>query len=254
MVSPWPSSSKGRERLGEGGAVQCERLRQGSHAHLHDGLARSHAHIVEIRGSNCGTHTSAASCTYRAQTSKAAASPDRNRLHRPRTDKPTRRLLAAAVVVPLLLVGGAVAYAAILASDGTITACRRTSGGQVGALRVIDAEAGQQCGFGEAPLTWNQTGPQGRPGADGMLGRHVATRTETQSVTGKSRRPRRIASGTEDGVRLIKDQRRRVVGVDRLRERSCRDVRRGQRLMDGLASNLLQPRLAAPLQRPRTCV
>jgi hypothetical protein len=43
-------------------------------------------------------------------------------------------------------------------------------------------------GFAEAPLTWNQTGPQGRPGADGMLGRHVATRTETQSVTGKSRR------------------------------------------------------------------
>lgn len=53
--------------------------------------------------------------------------------------------------MPLLLVGGAVAYAAILASDGTITACRRTSGGQVGALRVIDAEAGQQYGFGKAP-------------------------------------------------------------------------------------------------------
>lgn len=75
----------------------------------------------------------------------------------------------------LVLVGSAVAVAAIPSADGTIHGCRKNSNGT---LRVIDAEAGQQCQQGETALTWNQTGPQGPQGpagTDGISGYEVVT-------------------------------------------------------------------------------
>jgi opacity protein-like surface antigen len=46
------------------------------------------------------------------------------------------------------------AYAAIPAANGTISACKD----QKGALKVIDAEAGQTCPSGQQLLTWSQDG------------------------------------------------------------------------------------------------
>ena len=46
---------------------------------------------------------------------------------------------------------GVVSGAMIPSSDGTITACRNN---QSGALRIIDAEAGQTCKASETQLTW----------------------------------------------------------------------------------------------------
>lgn len=55
----------------------------------------------------------------------------------------------------LVLLSGAVALAAIPSADGTIHGCRKNSNGT---LRVIDAEAGQQCQTGETALTWYSAG------------------------------------------------------------------------------------------------
>ena len=49
------------------------------------------------------------------------------------------------------LIRGVVSGAMIPSSDGTITACRNN---QSGALRIIDAEAGQTCKASETQLTW----------------------------------------------------------------------------------------------------
>jgi hypothetical protein len=59
-------------------------------------------------------------------------------------------LITAALVVAA--VAGGIAFAAIPGSDGTISGCYRVSDG---ALRVIDAEAGQTCRQGEKPLSWS---------------------------------------------------------------------------------------------------
>ena len=64
--------------------------------------------------------------------------------------------------------------------DGTITACYRANSTQQGSLRVIDAEAGQACGNGEASLTWNHmgvTGPMGPQGPSGPQGPAGTTAT-----------------------------------------------------------------------------
>lgn len=53
-----------------------------------------------------------------------------------------------------------VAYGNVPASDGTITACVDNKG----AVKVIDAEAGQVCGPSRQTLTWNQEGPAGPAG------------------------------------------------------------------------------------------
>lgn len=76
--------------------------------------------------------------------------------------------VAAVAAVALVVVGtGAVAVAAVPSADGTINACRSTL---FGTLRVIDAEAGQQCRNGERPLNWSQQGPQGPAGPAGEKG------------------------------------------------------------------------------------
>jgi hypothetical protein len=80
---------------------------------------------------------------------------------------------AVVVAAMLVLASGAVALAAIPGANGVITGCRDT---RTGALRVIDAEAGQTCTAKESALTWNQSGPQGPAGQDGVSGYEVVTR------------------------------------------------------------------------------
>jgi hypothetical protein len=67
-----------------------------------------------------------------------------------------------------------IAVAAIPGPDGTIKACYDTNGllglGK-GHLRVIDHD--KSCKSGETPLTWNQQGPKGEPGAPGVSGREI---------------------------------------------------------------------------------
>lgn len=71
-------------------------------------------------------------------------------------------VLAGAV----LAIAAGVSYAAIPGSNGTISACKDNKG----ALKVIDADAGQTCGTNQQLLTWNQQGPQGPAGQDGVSG------------------------------------------------------------------------------------
>lgn len=75
------------------------------------------------------------------------------------------RAMLSAVWLPLVITGTAVA--SIPASTGVITGCYATKDG---ALRLVDAEAGQPCGNKEQPITWNQTGPQGAQGPVGPTG------------------------------------------------------------------------------------
>jgi hypothetical protein len=80
-------------------------------------------------------------------------------------------MVLATVWLPLVLTG--VAVASIPSSTGVITGCYATKDG---ALRLIDAEAGQPCGNKEQLITWNQMGPagpqgpQGEPSAQGPVG------------------------------------------------------------------------------------
>jgi hypothetical protein len=75
------------------------------------------------------------------------------------------RAILSVVWLPLVISGAAVA--SIPASTGVITGCYATKDG---ALRLIDAEAGQPCDNKEQPITWNQTGPQGATGPTGPQG------------------------------------------------------------------------------------
>jgi hypothetical protein len=67
------------------------------------------------------------------------------------------------IVSALAVIAAGVSYAAIPSADGTISACKSNKG----ALKMIDAEAGQSCPDGQQLLSWNQqgtAGPQGAPG------------------------------------------------------------------------------------------
>ena len=63
------------------------------------------------------------------------------------------------VVAGAFLAGGAVALAAIPDSSGVIHGCYQKN---VGNLRVIDPDAGDNCRPPEIAISWNQTGPVGR--------------------------------------------------------------------------------------------
>jgi hypothetical protein len=73
--------------------------------------------------------------------------------------KITRGRVALAVAAIVIGIAG-VSYAAIPATNGTISACKDNKGG----LKVIDAEAGQTCAGNQQLLTWNQQGQAGAPG------------------------------------------------------------------------------------------
>lgn len=83
---------------------------------------------------------------------------------------PTRRAVAGGVVLVAAFVGGAVAWAQVPDSSGTIHGCYD---GRTGALRVVDS--GASCAKGEYSLDWNQQGPAGPTGPAGATGATGAT-------------------------------------------------------------------------------
>lgn len=81
-----------------------------------------------------------------------------------------KRLMTSAVgALVAAAIAGGVAYATIPGPDGTINGCYRISeDDQKGQLRVVnDATA---CRSNEAPISWNQVGPQGPQGPSGQAG------------------------------------------------------------------------------------
>jgi hypothetical protein len=82
----------------------------------------------------------------------------------------------------ILMVGGAMAYAAIPSSGKVFTACVTKTNG---AVRLIDAEAtpAQSCKSSEIKTTWNQqgqpgtNGTNGTPGVDGVSGYQIVRAT-----------------------------------------------------------------------------
>jgi hypothetical protein len=81
------------------------------------------------------------------------------------------KLKVAAGVFAGALASGGLAYAAIPAADGTITACFTQSAGlqgPKGSLRVVDAAS--QCRAGETALTWGRQGLRGPDGPAGPAG------------------------------------------------------------------------------------
>ena len=83
----------------------------------------------------------------------------------------TRNTTKITIISVAALALGALAYAAIPAADGSITACftkTLTLLGPKGSLRVVNAAS--ECGAHESVLTWNQRGPAGTPGATGATG------------------------------------------------------------------------------------
>ena len=79
------------------------------------------------------------------------------------------RTIAAGVV--LFLLGGTLAAVAAIpdSQSGEITGCYANSDG---ALRIIDAEAGETCREDETEISWGRgaPGPPGPPGQDGSTG------------------------------------------------------------------------------------
>jgi hypothetical protein len=82
------------------------------------------------------------------------------------------RALAVVGAALVLMIGGAVAYAAIPSADGTIRACYDSGG----ALKVIDE--GASCAKGwKGPISWNQ---KGQPGVSGF---EVVTERKDQTFS-----------------------------------------------------------------------
>ncbi len=77
-----------------------------------------------------------------------------------------KRLVVVVNAVVLSLIGGAVAFGSIPASNGTITACYDKS---TKVLRVIDT-AKETCKQNEQSISWSQTGPAGPQGLTGPQG------------------------------------------------------------------------------------
>jgi hypothetical protein len=80
-----------------------------------------------------------------------------------------KRTLVIALVAVAAVAAASFAYAAIPSANGTISACKDSKG----ALKVIDAEAGNACNGNQQLLTWNQQGPQGPPGPAGEDGSQI---------------------------------------------------------------------------------
>ncbi len=79
-----------------------------------------------------------------------------------------KHLRTTAVVVAVLLSGGALAVAAVPDGDGRFTGCVHK---QTGVLRVIDAAvSADQCKSKESRITWNEQGPRGVEGPVGPQG------------------------------------------------------------------------------------
>lgn len=86
-------------------------------------------------------------------------------------------------------IAGSVAYAAIPASDGTISACYATSDAPKPVLNVVIGgtapayskgdirlvQPGEACRSYEMPVSWNQKGVPGQVGSPGVSGLHTVT-------------------------------------------------------------------------------
>jgi hypothetical protein len=92
-----------------------------------------------------------------------------------------RGLLAAAAVVTVLLVGG-IAWASIPGPDGVIHGCYKTNNPSKGTVVVVDDTA--SCPSGYTTLNWNQTGPAGPAGADGVSGYEVVFKRSADTPGG----------------------------------------------------------------------
>lgn len=85
----------------------------------------------------------------------------------------TRRTTALAAIAASLGLGTAFAVASIPDSNGTIHACYTTTGGTLGALRLIEpggATLPGSCSASERQIDFNQTGPTGARGPTGPAG------------------------------------------------------------------------------------
>ena len=125
----------------------------------------------------------------------------------------TRERLLALLGLAAFVTGGAIAYAAIPSSDGTVTACYAKSNGQ---LRVIDADGGEMCRKSETRLSWNQQEPEGPPGLVGV--REAIATTDTifnthegvdLKVAAAKCRPHEVVTG--GGYRLFASSRQTLL-------------------------------------------
>ena len=76
-----------------------------------------------------------------------------------------RSIVIIAAAVALVAAVG-IGYAAVPSTDGVITACLKKDGN----LRVLDAEAADDCKKHDQLLHWNAQGPQGIQGEQGPQG------------------------------------------------------------------------------------
>jgi len=79
-----------------------------------------------------------------------------------------KKALIIGIVAAFVVTVGAIAYASIPGPDGVIHGCYKTTNPAQGSLIAIDSAA--TCPSGFAALNWNQTGPQGPAGANGVSG------------------------------------------------------------------------------------
>ena len=77
-----------------------------------------------------------------------------------------KRSLAIALVVAATVAAAGSAYAAVPSADGVISACKTKDG----AIKLIDVEKGQTCQGSQELVEWNQQGPEGPAGQDGVSG------------------------------------------------------------------------------------
>jgi hypothetical protein len=85
-----------------------------------------------------------------------------------------KKIITVAALAAAMIMLGGVAVASIPSADGVINGCRKNSTGD---LRVIDSAA--SCPNGFTPLKWNQMGPQGPAGANGVSGLETRSATAT---------------------------------------------------------------------------
>lgn len=88
--------------------------------------------------------------------------------------RPSPALVVA--ILALVVALGGVAYATIPDGNGVIHGCYDRSG----SLKLIDTGAGQSCPKGYTALSWNQSGPQGPAGANGVT--HVVVRASAAII------------------------------------------------------------------------